>query len=1368
MNRQSEARTLLLPLTFLLLFALAATLPAQTTDMKNFTFQSNAASGNGNEGDVTGLSLLGITITGSSGSNRVVAFEVADTVGTYTPMMCINILTLTQASTASAAGGVSPHRWQCSVAGFKKFRTRISAGTTGTIDVVGLGLSRTSSSLVGAVGSQSGGGGGGPVTFADILGGTNLSQDLVVGAGSVLRAQGGTINATTSQISTATQALDHTPVPCNAPNFVRGMTNTFELTCIQVSFSDLGGTISDAQVPNLNLFSTGLAPSQCVQTDNAGQLSTTGSLCGAGGGGGGSITHVGSCTGPQCFTLAAPSAAQWWTMSTSPATPPANTSILYIDNITRNFAAKNDTGGITHGIQTKVAVPNEFVTSVASTGAVGTARPSVANLSDAATLATKDGVQRLTNTQLNPREVPLSGTNVTPNLDQGNIFVMNTFAGNLNINCPTGTGGNPVPQHEIEFRFFSASTPRTLTWNSCYSAEYDLAIPTVTTGDGIHYDRIKFVYNTHSLQWGHVARLPIPGTGTTLSVREIDGTPSGDFHELIFSSGSMTDNGDGTATITTGAGGGGGDVFGPASSVDNRLALFSGTTGKILKQATDTGLAKLNSGALEIAIAGTDYLAPGSVVGVTDGDKGDIVVSGTGTVWSIDANAVALGTDTTGNYVLDVTAGAGLAKSSSAGEGQTVDLSVVSTEAGFLADGGATNLTCGAGQQGKMQVMDNGELQYCDGAATALLRSGNFTQSGLAWNVTPATCTADGNAGKLTVNASNQIICASDQGGAGGGGDISAVGSCATGDCFTSGTPGASLTFNNATSGTVTLQTVTGALGTRTLSLPAESGQLCSSGSVCSGYQGALGFSAENVGNKSSATALGTSDTLYPTQNAVKVFAETLVAAQGAAVESLSNKTIGLANNTLTGSLAQFNTAVTDANLLPDPGSNGVVARTGATTTSARTITGTGANIAITNGDAVAGNPTIDVGANIAKLDTANAWADGVKQVFNPNATTAGLNVGAHAGDPSALANGDMWYDSTANELTARINGVNIALGGGGGGSPGGSDTQVQYRVNSTTFGGSAAATYDADSQITQRDKCTTVSANTTLGTHLCVFVNTTTGNITISLPNAAITNSASDVYRVYKVSNDANQLILAPNAGDNINFAAANLNVTARGEGFKITEQDGAATGNWHVEPLVLPATLFAQTKTLTNTTFDTEATGNTFTSSSIIGLEAASCQGTTAQLQWDTPTANAPVATCDVGTNTLKGLADFADGANLSMQRTFIIPFDMVSTVDVRGKWKSTTGSTNNVVWQVATVCVADGETDDPAFNTASVAVDAGKATANQTNDFLITGLTITGCAAGELMHVRVQRDSGHASDNFAGTARLYGINLTMRRAQ
>ena len=95
-------------------------------------------------------------------------------------------------------------------------------------------------------------------------------------------------------------------------------------------------------------------------------------------------------------------------------------------------------------------------------------------------------------------------------------------------------------------------------------------------------------------------------------------------------------------------------------------------------------------------------------------------------------------------------------------------------------------------------------------------------------------------------------------------------------------------------------------------------------------------------------------------------------------------------------------------------------------------------------------NKTLSTGIDVS---ASLSWGDGVKQTFNPNATNAGINVGAVAGDPSAPANGDLWYDSSANELTARINGANVALGAGGGSGitigtttiTSGTDTRILY-----------------------------------------------------------------------------------------------------------------------------------------------------------------------------------------------------------------------------------------------------------------------------------------------------------------------------------
>jgi hypothetical protein len=125
-----------------------------------------------------------------------------------------------------------------------------------------------------------------------------------------------------------------------------------------------------------------------------------------------------------------------------------------------------------------------------------------------------------------------------------------------------------------------------------------------------------------------------------------------------------------------------------------------------------------------------------------------------------------------------------------------------------------------------------------------------------------------------------------------------------------------------------------------------------------------------------------------------------------------------------------------------------------------------------------------------------------------------------------------------------------------------------------------------------------------------------------------------------------------------------------------------------------------------------------------------------------------------------------DFANGSDLSAQITHKLPSTWTGTVDANIKW-FTPATTGDVVWQIQTICVADAETDDPAFNTASTVTDTAKGTTNQTNDASITTVTVTGCAAGELMHVKIRRDSGHASDSLADTARLIGVELVTREA-
>ena len=174
--------------------------------------------------------------------------------------------------------------------------------------------------------------------------------------------------------------------------------------------------------------------------------------------------------------------------------------------------------------------------------------------------------------------------------------------------------------------------------------------------------------------------------------------------------------------------------------------------------------------------------------------------------------------------------------------------------------------------------------------------------------------------------------------------------------------------------------------------------------------------------------------------------------------------------------------------------------------------------------------------------------------------------------------------------------------------------------------------------------------------------------------------------------------------------------------------------------------------------------------TASSKFWLTAATCSGTSATLNWNTIATLAPAAACTAGTtNTglIRGLAAFSNSEISQMQVDVALPADWTGAVDLRFKWQ-TSAVTGSVVWQAATVCIANGEVNDAAWNTASTVTDAALGTTLWTNDASIAGLTTTGCAAGELMHLKIFRDPAHASDDLAATADLQGVEITTRRAQ
>ena len=261
--------------------------------------------------------------------------------------------------------------------------------------------------------------------------------------------------------------------------------------------------------------------------------------------------------------------------------------------------------------------------------------------------------------------------------------------------------------------------------------------------------------------------------------------------------------------------------------------------------------------------------------------------SGTGTIDANLFNGVALGSNwpligtNSSLQPIEITLGAGLALTSN----------VLSTSYSVRTVAGATDTIlstdCGNG------------VQYTGSVATAVtlpVATGNFatcsfdvynTGSGTV-TITPTTSTINGNATQ-TVGASLQAVVIASSGnyvasgtataptGGGSGtvnsgtsGQVAYYGSTGTAvsgaanatlsagalTLGASGTVG-SVTMGNATSGTLTLEPTTGALGTITVLIPANSGTLALT-DLTQTFSGKLGFSATGAASSSAATWSGT------------------------------------------------------------------------------------------------------------------------------------------------------------------------------------------------------------------------------------------------------------------------------------------------------------------------------------------------------------------------------------------------------------------------------------------------------------------------------------------------------------------------------
>ncbi len=252
-------------------------------------------------------------------------------------------------------------------------------------------------------------------------------------------------------------------------------------------------------------------------------------------------------------------------------------------------------------------------------------------------------------------------------------------------------------------------------------------------------------------------------------------------------------------------------------TLSSALTVANGGTGA--GTFTSKGVIYGNStSALQVTAAGTSgqvLVANASGVPTFVSLSGDIAVDNTG-LTTIQANSVALGTDTTGNYVANLGSMTGLTVGSNTGEGSTPTLAVIYGATSNTAVQGNTTLTCPS-------AAGNASLS---GTGNAITLGSGGSCNAISLSNTPSftSVTATG-ASSLNLGVNN--------------------------------TTAGSIVFNNGSNvNTTTLNAITATSTSKTVSLPDENGTLCIQGSANCGFILTGGAVVLSVNSQSGALTL--------------------------------------------------------------------------------------------------------------------------------------------------------------------------------------------------------------------------------------------------------------------------------------------------------------------------------------------------------------------------------------------------------------------------------------------------------------------------------------------------------------------------------
>lgn len=169
---------------------------------------------------------------------------------------------------------------------------------------------------------------------------------------------------------------------------------------------------------------------------------------------------------------------------------------------------------------------------------------------------------------------------------------------------------------------------------------------------------------------------------------------------------------------------------------------------------------------------------------------------------------------------------------------------------------------------------------------------------------------------------------------------------------------------------------------------------------------------------------------------------------------------------------------------------------------------------------------------------------------------------------------------------------------------------------------------------------------------------------------------------------------------------------------------------------------------------------------------FQLAGCQNTTATVGMNTPTTLGAAGACEsvaaASGDVAYGAAVFVTGgANTEVHGHFPLPSDWTGAIDVQVKWRAVSTTTNDVVYQIKFGCVATGEASTAvSLNNTAFSAVTNLGTTLQWNVATKTGITTTGCAAGEQAVWVLDRDTDTSGDTLDADVQVMQVDFTYRR--